>query len=206
MNLAVGIRMQAFNTERSAGIVLDTLFVNCYWPRLDRPTRIFAPHSNGIKVMGTTPRNVWFPDDVEFLDYYPDALYPAEQAVFKAFPFGRRALINLSPAETQVWWDAYNKAVASFPPTHAVYSTPRDVNFLIDRKEVSRNIFTIPAGTKQPDGSVFLSDAVIAKPIYQEYVAELTPQESVDLVDGKLDEATLRAGKEFVHISTGEPM
>ena len=81
MKLAIGIRLQGFTAPGSAGVVTDTLFVNCYWPKLDRPTRIFAAGSSGIKVMGTTPRNVWFPDDVEFLTYYPDALYPAEQAI-----------------------------------------------------------------------------------------------------------------------------
>ena len=200
MNLAIGIRLQGFTVPGSAGVVTDTLFVNCFWPKLDRPTRIFAAGSSGIKVMGTTPRNVWFPDDVEFMTYYPDALYPAELAVKAAFPFKRIGMVNLSPAEAQVWLDAYNAAVAGFPPTHTVLTTPRDTNFLRHREEVSRRTLTLKEDSVDAVGNILHAGAQITKIEYEEYVAELIPQESVDLVDGKLDETVLRASKEFTRI------
>jgi hypothetical protein len=197
VKLAIGIRMQEFTTEGSAGVVADTLFVNCYWPKLDRPTRIFAQGSSGIRVLGTTPRNVWFPDDVVFEPYYPDALFPAELAVKAAFPFKRIGLVNLSPAESQVWLDAYNAAVAKFPPTHTVLDTPRNCNFLRRREEVSRRTITLKEDSVSGD-TILLAGSQIVKIEYDEYVSELTPQEAVDLVDGKLDEATLLAEKVFV--------
>jgi hypothetical protein len=131
VSIAAFQRMQRFTEPGSAGIVTDTLFINCYWPKLDRPTRIFADGSRGIRVLGTTPRNVWFPDDIVFEPWYPDALYPAELAV-KAMNPRRSGLVNLTEEEAQVWWDAYNEAVKSFPPTHTVIDTPRHVNFLRD--------------------------------------------------------------------------
>lgn len=198
MNLAIGIRMQGFSALGSAGVVKDTLFVNCYWPKLDRPTRIFAEGSSGIKVLGTTPRNVWFPDDVEFMLYYPDALYPAEQAVKAAFPFKRIGLVNLSPAEAQVWLDAYNEAVKTFPPTHTVLETSRNCNFLRHKEEVSRRTVTLGEDSVDAGGNILHAGAKITKIEFEEYVAELTPEEAVALVDGKADEAAVRAEKEFV--------
>ena len=203
MNLAIGIRMQGFVAPGSAGVVTDTLFVNCYWPKLDRPTRIFAAGSSGIKVMGTTPRNVWFPDDVEFMTYYPDALYPAEQAIFKAFPFKRIGLVNLSPAEAQVWLDAYNAAVATFPPTHTVLQTPRNTNFLRHREVKRERTITLKEDSVDAAGNILRAGAQIVKRDFDEYVAELTPQECADLMARKVDEATLRAEKEFVKL--GDP-
>ena len=199
--LIIGARLQGYTAPGSIGVVTDTLFVNCYWPKLDRPTRIFAPGSSGIRVMGTTPRNVWFPDDVVFESFYPDALYPAEQAVLKAFPFGRRALINLSPAEAQVWMDAYNAAVASFPPTHTVLTTPRDVNFLRHKEEVSRRTVTLEQDSVDAAGNVLHAGARVTKVEHEEFVASLTQAECVDLVEGRAREVDLRAGKTFVHLS-----
>lgn len=199
--LAIGIRMQGFAQPGSAGVVTDTLFVNCYWPKLDRPTRIFAEGSSGIRVMGTTPRNVWFPDDIVFETYYPDALYPAEQAVLKAFPFKRIGLVNLSPAEAQVWLDAYNAAVSTFPATHTVLQTARNTNFLRHREVTSERTITLKEDSVDAAGNILKAGAQIVKREFEEYVAELTPQEAVDLVDGKLDEAAMREAKEFVKVS-----
>lgn len=201
MQTIIGARLQGFAAPGSMGVVKDMTFVNCYWPKLDRPTRIFAAGSSGIKVMGTTPRNVWFPDDVEFLTYYPDALYPAEQAVKAAFPFKRIGLVNLSPAEAQVWVDAYNTAVASFPPTHTVLQTARNTNFLRHKEEVSRRTVTLAKDSIDAAGNILHAGAQITKIEYEEYVAELSPQESADLVDRKLNEVMLRSAKEFVKIS-----
>lgn len=203
MKLAIGIRMQGFTQPGSAGVVTDTLFVNCYWPKLDRPTRIFDDRSSGIKIMGTTPRNVWFPDDVVFETYYPDALYHAEQAVFKAFPFKRIGLINLSPAEAQVWLDAYRAAVATFPPTHTVLTTLRNVNFLRHRIVKSESTVTLAEDSIDAAGNILLAGAQIVKREFDEYIAELTPQECSDLMARKVDEQTLRETKEFVKV--GDP-
>lgn len=205
MQIIIGARLQGFTIAESMGVVKDMTFINCYWPKLDRPTRLFAAGSSGIKVMGSTPRNVWFPDDVEFLTFYPDALYPAEQAVMKAFPFGRRALINLSPAEAQVWIDAYNAAVKSFPPTHTILQTPRDTNFLRHKEEVSRRTVTMTQDSIDAAGNILHAGAKITKIQYEEFVALLTPQESTDLVDGKVIEADLRNAKTFVSISKLNP-
>ena len=203
MLLAIGIRLQGMDKPGAMGVIADTLFINCYWPKLDRPTRIFADGSSGIRVMGTTPRNVWFPDGTIFDSYFPDALYPAELAVKAAFPFKRRGMVNLSPAEAQVWMDAYNAAVASFPPTHTVFDTPRSCNFLRHKEEVARRMVTLEKDSIDDQGNILHAGARITKIEYEEYVAELTPQESVDLVDGKLAEADLRAAKEFRHCATG---
>lgn len=198
MQTIIGARLQGYAAPGAMGVVKDMTFINCYWPKLDRPTRIFAAGSSGIKVMGTTPRNVWFPDDIEFLTYYPDALYPAEQAVKAAFPFKRIGMVNLSPAEAQVWWDAYNAAVAAFPPTHTVLETPRQVNFLRHRQEVSRRTVVLKEDSVDALGTIIHAGAQITKVEFEDYVAELTPKEAVDLVDGKEDEMALRASKEFV--------
>lgn len=201
MILSLFTRLQQFTKHESMGVVKDVLFANCYWPKLDAPTRLFAAGSGGIKVLGTTPRNVWFPDDVEFLAYYPDALYPAELAVKAAFPFKRIGLVNLSPAEAQVWLDAYNAAVAKFPPTHTVLETQRNTNFLRHKEEVSRRTITLEKDSIDDGGNILHAGAKITKMEYEEFVAPLTPQESVDLVDGKIDEASLRKEKTFVSIS-----
>lgn len=204
MQLIIGARLQGFTTPGSMGVVKDIRFVNCFWPKLDQPTRIFADGSSGIEVLGTTPRNVWFPDDVVFLPYHPDALYPAEQAVLKAFPF-RRGLVNLSPVEAQIWQEAYDKAVASFPPTHAVYETPRAVNFIRHYEEKSRQVKVLAEDsvTVHADGTKVIIPAgtEITKINYDEYVAELTAKEAEDIATGKVDKAALT--KDFVRVTDG---
>jgi len=180
------------------GVQNDMLFLFCYWPKLDRPTKLFADGSTGIKVMGRTPRNVWFPDDVEFLDYYPDALYPAEQAVFAAFPYRGRALINLSPAEAQVWLDAYNAAIATFPPTHVTHPTTRNSNFLRHKEVKSERTIVLKEDGVLPDGTILRAGAEIVKYDYEEFIADLTTQECVDLMNGTAIESELRQTKAFV--------
>lgn len=204
--LAISTPMQDFTKPGSAGVVTDTLFVNCYWPYLSVPTRIFADGSKGIRVLGNTPANVWFPDDVVFERYYPDALYPAEQAVLKAFPFGRRIMVNLSPPEAAVWLEAYEKAVASFPPTHTVFETIRDNNFLRHKEEKSRLTYTVKAGAQVGSNLTLVDDAEVVKVEYEEYAVMLTSEECIGLVDGSLDEATLRDQKQFLNVATGEPL
>lgn len=68
----VGARLQRFNTTGSLGVVTDTIYRQCFWPALDRPTALFAEGSSGIQVQGPpTPRNVIFPVDTVFLDRQP---------------------------------------------------------------------------------------------------------------------------------------
>ncbi len=204
MRLFIGHRLQGYGAPGAMGVVNDARFINCYWPKLDRPTRIFADGSSGIEVMGRTPRNVWFPDDTVFLSYYPDALYPAERAVIKAMPF-RRGLVNLSPGEAEIWQKAYDEAVASFPPTHSVFQTPRHVNFLRHHEEKSRRSITLMKDSiiEAADGSqiVHKAGSVIEKVEYEQFVAELTPDEALGIATGKEDEAKLRDKKEFVNIA-----
>lgn len=166
-------RLQAYIEPGSMGVVTDARFIHCYWPKLDRPTRIFAAGSSGIRVLGRTPRNVWFPDDVVFEEMVPDAEYQAELAVMA---LRRGALINLTDAEAQIWLDAYEAEIAKLPPTATRTMTQRNTNFLRHRELVS---------------------AIEAKPRFEEYVAELTPKEAVDLVDGKIKETDLRDAKQF---------
>lgn len=202
--LIIGARLQIFTAPGSMGVVKNVRFVNCFWPKLDRPTRIFADGSSGIEVLGTTPRNVWFPDDVVFLPYHPDALYPAEQAVFKAFPF-RRGLVNLSPVEAQIWQEAYDAAVASFPLTHAVYDTQRASNFLRHYEEKSRtekalaqdSVNTYADGTKV----IIPAGTVVTKIEYDEYIAELTAVEADSIAKGISDPVEVSATKTFLSVS-----
>lgn len=200
--IIIGARLQGFAASGSAGVVRGMRFVNCYWPKLDRPTRIFADGSGGIEVLGTTPRNVWFPDDTVFLDYYPDALYPAEQAVLKAMPF-RRGLVNLSPVEAAIWQAAYDEAVKSFPPTHSVFSTPRHVNFLRHREEVSRRSITLAEDSDDGAGQILKAGSVLEKVRYEEFVSMLTPEEARDVAENgvKIE----RAEEAFVHVSELHP-
>ena len=147
------------------GVVTDTRFVRCFWPALDQPTKLFDDGSSGIEVLGSA-RNVWFPDDTVWLDYFPDALYPAEQAVLKAFP-KMRGLVNLTDEQAAIWQTAYDDAVKTFPPTHAVHSSPRDCLFL-----------------RHKDGD-------------QVYVSEVTTAQALDIVDGRIDPASEKLTQEF---------
>lgn len=128
-------RLTMFKEPNSMGLVRDAKYVNCYWPIPDEPTEIFAPGSSGIIVQGRPgPRNIIFPDDTVFLDYYPDALFPAEVAVRTAFP-DLKQMVNLTPEQTQVYLDAYENEVLKFPVTHTVLPTKNDVFFLRHQNE-----------------------------------------------------------------------
>jgi len=67
MREIIGARLQGFAAPGSMGVVRDTRYVRCFWPKLDRPTALFAAGSSGIEVEGPpTPRNVIFPSDTRF--------------------------------------------------------------------------------------------------------------------------------------------
>lgn len=68
MQIIEGERFFKYLDKGSMGVVTDTRFVRCFWPRLDRPTMLFAEGSSGLEVQGPpTPRNVVFPPDTVFL-------------------------------------------------------------------------------------------------------------------------------------------
>lgn len=168
-------RLQTFNQPGSMGIVTDTRYTRCFWPSLAKPTALFADGSRGIEVLGSA-RNVIFPPGTVFLDYYPDALYPAEQAVMKLSP-RRAGLVNLTAEEAAVWRSAYDAAVASFPDTHAIHTTRIDCHFLRHEELVS------PVGKK---------------PIFESYVAELSSSQVDDFITGRTSEDALKTAAVFV--------
>lgn len=176
----------------SLGVVTDTRYVCCYWPKLDRPTALFAAGSRGLEVMGRpTPRNVVFPGDTVFLDYVPDALFAAETA---ALDFLRRSrgpgaasFVNLTLRAAQVWRAAYDAAVAALPPTATRIATRPDCHFLRHREEIGRK-------------PVVIAGRADWKILTEEYVAELAPAEVADLLAGRASEAALREGKTFVSL------
>ena len=139
MKLLIAARLQKFSAPQSMGVVTDTRYVRCFWPALDRPTRLFAPGSSGIEVIGSS-RNVVFPAGTVHLDYYPDAFYPAEQAL-RAYWAERgkfRTFVNLTEDEAAVWQAAYDAAVATLPATAAVHTTPQDCHFWRKRLAVQK--------------------------------------------------------------------
>lgn len=180
MTEIIGGDFRAFTTPGSMGIAADMRYIMCLWPMLDTPVALFAEGSSGIKVLGSS-RNIVFPRDTEFQDYYPDALYPAELAVKR---IGRLfKLVDLNEKEIQVWLKAYDDAVASFPSTHAIHSSVSDCFFLVER---------------------VVENAAMAKPNFIRYVAELSAKETDDLVTGKVQEQALKTAKSFKNASTGE--
>ncbi len=180
MKLVVAKRLQAFTDTGSMGIVTDTRFIRCYWPALDRPTALFADGSSGIEVLGSA-RNIIFPKGTKFLDFYPDALYPAELAVLAHRGPGAH-FIDLTDEEAAVWQATYDKEVAGFPSTHAVHSSRDDVHFLVHR-EPGEN-------PKKPE----------------HYIAELTKAEAHEVAHGRIDEGKLRRTRTFVHRSHQTPL
>lgn len=106
-----------YTFSQCMGVVTNTTYIKCYWPSFDRPVVLFAPGSSGIQVMGPpTPRNILFPAGTVFLDRVPDADYPAEQAVYAAFPARKgTSLINLTAEETAVYLSAHAAAMAALP-------------------------------------------------------------------------------------------
>lgn len=176
----IGKRFQQFATTGSMGVVNDVTYWRCYWPNLDQPTALFADGSSGIKVMGTA-RNVIFPDDTVFLDFYPDALYPAEQAVHAAFPNKRLGMIELTQEMADVYMRAYDEAVASFPETHAVHLTRGDCHFLAHDELVSS------------EG---------AKPVNERYVSEVDLATAKSIASGQADVEALKTAAEFVALGS----
>ncbi len=184
MREVVAARLQRFAAPGSMGVVTDTRFVRCFWPKLDRPTPIFAEGSSGIRVVGNpTPRNVVFPKDTVFEAWVPDADYPAELDV--SAKFGVVRFVGLTEAQGDYYVERHafhTQRIVKENPKATVFQTKADCFFL--REKV-------------------LASAIELKPRYDEYVAELSAKEAADLVDGKAVEADLKAAKEYVHISDG---
>lgn len=180
-------RYQTFDQHvPTMGVVNDVTFILCYWPALDYPVKLFDEGSSGIKVLGSA-RNVIFPEDTVFLDYYPDALYPAELAVKQAH-HGMRSLINLTPEQTKVWANAYDAHVLELvkeaetnnwskradydgrPTYHTVESTVSDCCLIKHRELISNEgekaryaIYVAPLSIEQAKaiaaGEVTVEDA-----------------------------------------------
>ena len=159
---------------KNMGKVTDTLFICCYWPGLDIPTKIFTDDSSGLKVMGSpTPRNVVFPDGTQFLDYYPDALFPTDNEVLMLNP-SLKNLINLSEALSTQWFNIYTTLSSSLPATASIFRTTSECFFIKHR---------------DPD-----DDKKV-------YVSELTLLETADLVATPSKLTQYLGAKTFIEIS-----
>lgn len=127
--IITGANLRTFTAPGSMGVVNDIRYICCVWPKLDKPTALFAPGSSGIRVLSIGPaRNVVFPDDTVFEEIALDALYPAELAVKQAFP-NIAGLKNLTPEQSAIWIAAYDTAAAALPPTATKLTTP-EAHFL----------------------------------------------------------------------------
>ncbi len=131
-NVFVARRLYGWDGEGKAGVVKDTIFVRCFWPRLDEPAMIFAAGSSGLKVLGPpTPRNVVFPEGTQFLMGCSTAKARAEAAVRELGHKG--PIINLPPKLAEAYWAEYEKCLKAKPGT---IPTRHDCFFL--RHNVSR--------------------------------------------------------------------
>lgn len=197
MRYVVGRRLYEYTDPGSLEAV-DTYFIHCFWPRLERPTAIFTPESRGILVMGPpTPRNVVFPRDTVGIDRVPDASFHAEQAVM-GVSSRRSGMINLTDKEAEVFVLAYEKVVGTLPSHHTRHPTRMDCHFLIHKK-LLREYEVVQ---RKSDGSPVMLDGrplVVVKRDEESYTAELSPEETDALLSGKVSEDELRATKEFCH-------
>ncbi len=171
----VGARLSASIEPGSLGIVTQTTFVRCYWPTLDEPAELFAEGSAGIEVMGPpTPRNVVFPADTVFVDYLPDAQSAAEIALRTAFP--GRHLVELTPAEVDLYMRAYRQYEAT-APSHAARVATRPDCYLLGRR------INIAA-----EGE---------KPVLERWISEITAAEALALCRGQMTRADLDVGRTY---------
>jgi hypothetical protein len=106
-------RLYDWSAPGSAGVVTDTHFIRCSWPKLDVPTAIFAEGSSGIVVQGPpTPRNIIFPPDTQF----PEILLDAERAAWAVY---------LQTQSADAYLAKYAEEVAK-APSHATKIAARD--------------------------------------------------------------------------------
>ena len=170
--IVIGARFQGFDQPGSMGVVNGVRYIRCFWPKLDRPTALFADGSSDIVVQGPpTPRNVVFPPDTVFATYHPDAVYPADVAVMARSP-SRNGMVALTGDEAAAWLATYENAAVKLPETSAVHATRDDVYFL-RRKEAST-----------------------------EYVAELSRADALAIADGSADLAQIEADAVYVDIKS----
>lgn len=162
----------------SMGVVTNTRYIRCIWPRLDKPVSLFAEGSLGITILSTGPaRNVVFPDDTIFEECVLDAIYPAEKAVKDAFP-NIIGIKNLTPQQSELWVNSYNSVVNSLPQTATKLVTPECYYF----KEVLSNKTCVAMLTKQE-----------ASDLCKGLVNEETLKSSKEFFDGE-GVKTLRSG------------
>jgi hypothetical protein len=176
-----GQRLYDWDGPGSAGVVTDTHFIRCFWPRLTEPTRIFAEGSSGLVVQGPpTPRNVIFPDDTVFPEVVADADSAAVEAATKASNGSRHGLVNATPEMVQAYLSTYASTIAKLPPTATKVRCRDDCHCLVHKELVS-----LPE----------------EQPVFEVYVAEITKGEAVDLCDGKLTVEELNAEKVYVKVA-----
>lgn len=182
--VVIGKRLYDWDGPGKAGVVTDTHFIRCFWPRLTEPTRIFAPGSSGLIVQGPpTPRNVVFPDDTVF----PDIVTDAEGVAWEAFlgAGAGRGYVAAKPEQVAAYMQTYDSERKKLPPTAAKIRCRDDCCFLVHDEEIGRT------------GN--------GKPILERYVAEVSKQEAHDLCDGKVSRDELHTRKDFCRI-TDNPM
>lgn len=166
--------------------VEDTRFVRCFWPAFDQPTAIFPEGSKGIRVRGNpTPRNIVFPDDTVFEEWYPDADYPAELATSAQFP-GMGGFVNLTEEQGDFYVLAHAEETAKVigeDRNATVFETRNDVFFLVHREPI--------ADFRKA------SDA-------EKYIAEIDARQAKEIASGTLDVKAARADAEFVRIESAK--
>lgn len=167
--------------------VVETRFVKCFWTdehgkALTAPTEFFPKGSSGIRVQGSS-RNVVFPADTVFEDYYPDAGYPAEQATLKAFP-NMGQFVQLTDEQSDFYVAEHAKATALVIGENrnaTVFRSPQNIHFLRHNEPVSLSAA----------GKVIRSDS---------YVAMLTPDEVAAIVTDTKAIDAIKLAARFVHI------
>jgi hypothetical protein len=177
----IGQRLYDWDGPGSAGIVTDTHFIRCYWPRLTEPTKIFAEGSSGILVQGPpTPRNVVFPEDTVFPEVVADADSKAVVAAMQAANGTRTGLVNATPKMVEAYLEAYQQEAANLPETATKVVCRDDCHYLTHDVLVS---------------------AEGEKPVYERYVAEITKTEAIDYCDGLVSRTDLDAEKLYCKLA-----
>jgi hypothetical protein len=167
----IGQRLYDWDGPGMAGVVTDTHFIRCFWPRLTEPTKIFAEGSSGLVVQGPpTPRNVVFPEDTLFPKVVCDADSAAVGAAMAASG-GKSGLVNATPEMVQAYLAAYEAEAAKAEPHTTEIACRDDCQFLVHKE------------------------------LDEVYVAELTKQEAIDYCDGKVSRESLDTVKLYCSIN-----
>lgn len=121
----IGERLYEFDKAGALGVVTDTLFKNCFWPRSASPFNPFAQGSSGIEVEGPpTPRNIIFPDDTRFLNGTRGDCFFQETVVVKDVT---RAVVltKIKPVDGVDREITYKKDVTVQEPVKEIVEVPK---------------------------------------------------------------------------------